>query len=106
MNTLSKPLATERYRTLTSPIGQLCLVVNDRDELVQVLFEKDGIPVDGVEHADCAQEAARQLEQYFEGERRSFDLSLAPSGTEFQRAVWSELLKIPFGETRSYGQIA
>lgn len=47
-------------------------------------------------------EAARQLDEYFVGERRQFDLPLAPRGTDFQRRVWDGLLQIPFGETRSY----
>jgi O-6-methylguanine DNA methyltransferase len=48
----------------------------------------------------------RQLEEYFAGERREFDLTLAPEGTPFERSVWEELRRIPFGETRSYGEIA
>src|SRR6185436_10607509 len=50
--------------------------------------------------------AARELGEYFAGRRRSFSVPLRPEGTAFQRAVWRELLTIPFGETRSYGQIA
>ena len=49
---------------------------------------------------------ARQLKEFFEGERRDFDLLLAPEGTAFQKRVWAELVKIPFGETISYGQLA
>jgi methylated-DNA-[protein]-cysteine S-methyltransferase len=51
-------------------------------------------------------ESARQLRAYFAGDLRSFRVPLDPSGTVFQRRVWSELLNIPYGETRSYGQIA
>lgn len=47
-----------------------------------------------------------QLEEYFEGKRKTFDLPLRPEGTEFQKRVWRELSKIPYGETRSYRQIA
>jgi methylated-DNA-[protein]-cysteine S-methyltransferase len=50
--------------------------------------------------------AARQLMEYFAGQRREFDLPLRMQGTEFQQRVWRELTKIPFGETRSYGQLA
>jgi len=49
---------------------------------------------------------ARQLEEFFKGTRRTFDLVLAPEGTEFQKRVWAELVKIPFGETISYGDLA
>lgn len=50
--------------------------------------------------------AREQLEEYFAGSRRSFDLPLSPKGTEFQLSVWRALLDIPYGETRTYGQIA
>ncbi len=50
--------------------------------------------------------AIEQLNEYFAGERRAFDLPLAPSGTEFQLACWDALAEIPYGETRSYGQQA
>jgi methylated-DNA-[protein]-cysteine S-methyltransferase len=51
-------------------------------------------------------ETARQLREYFAGRRKAFTLTLDPAGTPFQRKVWNALLTIPFGETRSYGQIA
>jgi methylated-DNA-[protein]-cysteine S-methyltransferase len=52
-------------------------------------------------------DVARQLDEYFAGERRTFDLELdLPSGTAFQRSVWDELRRIPFGETISYGELA
>ena len=50
--------------------------------------------------------AAHQLEEYFQGVRQGFELPLNPRGTEFQKKVWQELLKIPFGQIRTYGQIA
>lgn len=50
--------------------------------------------------------AAQQLEDYLQGIRTCFDLPLAPKGTDFQQKVWQELLKIPYGTTRSYGEIA
>ena len=49
---------------------------------------------------------AHQLEEFFNGRRRTFDLELAPEGTQFQKRVWAELVKIPFGETISYGVLA
>jgi len=51
-------------------------------------------------------EAIKQLNEYFDGKRKSFDLPLEPKGTEFQNKVWNALKEIPFGETRSYGEIA
>ena len=51
-------------------------------------------------------EARRQLEEYFAGSRKTFDLPLRPNGTDFQRRVWKELLQIPYGQTATYGEIA
>ncbi len=51
-------------------------------------------------------EVARQLDEFFAGKRRTFDFPLAPKGTDFQKRVWAELMKIPFGETISYGELA
>ena len=51
-------------------------------------------------------DACKQLDEYFEGKRRKFDLGLKPHGTDFQRSAWESLLRIPYGETRSYLQQA
>ena len=61
----------------------------------------------GERHDDCPVlvETVRQLRSYFAGEATGFDLPLAPHGTEFQQRVWKELLEIPHGQTRSYGEI-
>ena len=52
------------------------------------------------------EEVAKQLDEYFAGERTKFELSISPKGTEFQKKVWTELLKIPYGKTKSYKEIA
>jgi methylated-DNA-[protein]-cysteine S-methyltransferase len=59
----------------------------------------------GAGNAEVA-EVARQIEDFFAGKRRAFDLPLAPEGSEFQKRVWSELAGIPFGETIGYGELA
>jgi methylated-DNA-[protein]-cysteine S-methyltransferase len=58
------------------------------------------------EETELLRNAARQLREYLAGKRRIFELPLAPEGTPFQRSVWDGLLAIPYGETRSYGEIA
>ncbi|MCL1963800.1 MAG: methylated-DNA--[protein]-cysteine S-methyltransferase [Firmicutes bacterium] len=58
------------------------------------------------EETPLIRRAAEQLFEYFEGRRRAFDLPLQPIGTRFERAVWDTLLTIPYGETRTYGQVA
>lgn len=90
--------------TIASPVGPLTLE-GDAEAIHAVRFHG---PHDA-EHVDTPpllQEAARQLTAYFAGERRSFDLPLRPAGTPFQQAVWSALQEIPYGEVRSYAQIA
>ncbi len=59
-----------------------------------------------IKETDLLKEAAAQLNEYFNGVRKSFKLPLSPAGTSFQMAVWNALLEIPYGETRSYGNIA
>lgn len=85
-----------------SPIGDLLLVANE-EGLVSVNFR-------GTSEAPRDQKrlahAIGQLEEYFDGTRRQFDLQLAPRGTPFQLAVWRMLQRIPYGETRSYLDIA
>lgn len=67
--------------------------------------ELEALPRKGCESALLA-EAEQQLNEYFAGLRQEFDLPLAPKGTAFQRQVWAALQQIPYGETRTYGQLA
>jgi methylated-DNA-[protein]-cysteine S-methyltransferase len=60
----------------------------------------------GREIPGCLVDCVKQLDEYFKGNRREFDLKLKPEGTDFQKKVWTELQNIPFGQTSSYGQIA
>ena len=98
-------------KTIPSPVGDLTLVASDAG-LAAVLWENDSprrVPLaitgEDPKHP-VLREAERQLKDYFAGKRTSFDLPLDFHGTDFQKRVWKALLKIPFGETRSYGQIA
>ena len=87
---------------IDSPIGPLTLT--DRDgALVRLSFGAHG-PCDPP--TPLLRRATGQLNEYFAGMRQEFDLPLAPSGTEFQRACWQALAEIPYGETRSYGDLA
>ena len=65
-------------------------------------FQSDSIPNPNT----LLKDACRQLDEYFEGRRQKFDLALKPHGTDFQRSAWESLLRIPYGETRSYMQQA
>ncbi|WP_353143039.1 methylated-DNA--[protein]-cysteine S-methyltransferase [Acinetobacter pragensis] len=99
------------YIFLESPVGQLKLVAHD-SALVAVLWENENpnrvrlaTLVHDIEHP-ILQATAQQLNEYFAGQRKQFDLPLDFAGTPFQQKVWQALLSIPFGETRSYKQIA
>ena len=99
------------YKTMKSPVGELKLVASDIG-LAAILWENDNprrvrlAPVSEDKNHPVLLEAERQLKDYFSGKRRSFSVKLDFKGTEFQKKVWAALLTIPFGETRSYGQIA
>jgi methylated-DNA-[protein]-cysteine S-methyltransferase len=91
-----------------SPIGPLTLVRED-GELVRLAmspptaFEPDAL---GDRNDEGFADAVRQLAEYFAGDRTSFDLPLHPHGSDFELAVWAQLTRIPYGETRSYGYVA
>lgn len=103
------------YVTFPSPLGTALAIADER--ALRSLGHYDG----EAEAGDAARSLAdarvdprhpvlvelrRQLDQYFSGRRRRFDLPLAPDGSPFQRRVWAALLEIPWGETRSYGELA
>ncbi len=94
------------YQYLHTPIGTLRLVSNDT-QLIKIEFENQHSDDDHLEAsnavlADCAD----QLSDYFAGRRQRFDLRLAVQGTTFQQSVWNALTDIPYGELRSYQDIA
>ena len=83
----------------------------ENDAICGLTLCPDGVPeLEPLPRKVCEtpllQEAEEQLNEYFAGARREFDLPLAPKGTPFQKAVWAEMNKIPYGETRTYGQLA
>ena len=91
------------WERLSTPLGPVSVAVNDRRVVVAVQFGDRS----GSEFGDReAEPAANQLAEYFVGERRVFDLELEPAGTDFERRVWAEVARIPYGETASYGEIA
>jgi methylated-DNA-[protein]-cysteine S-methyltransferase len=93
------------YTLLPSPLGPLLLTGGD-DGLTRVLLEGPD-PAPGWVRDDARfTEAARQLGEYFAGERAAFDLPLHATGTAFEQGVWDELRRIPYGETTSYGELA
>lgn len=106
--------STTRFTRIASPVGKLLLVGDCREARLALR----GIYFDGAPHAaraippGAAEDAAAfagvraQLDAYFDRKRTSFDLALAPLGTEFQRRVWRALAAIPYGTTTTYAAIA
>lgn len=102
---------THYFKTIWSPVGELTLVADDSG-LAAILWENDkpdrvrlGALTERADHPVLV-ETERQLGEYFAGDRCTFDVPLSFAGTDFQKRVWAALLAIPFGETRSYGEIA
>ena len=99
------------FITLPSPVGELKLVANGA-RLAAILWENDRPnrvrlgPMTQAPDNPVLLKTARQLEEYFAGTRNCFELELDFVGTDFQKQVWAALLTIPFGETRTYSQIA
>lgn len=94
----------ERFAYFSSPVGTLTLT-EEEDALTGLYFGR--LSRQGQEVlSPVLEETARQLSEYFSGKRREFSLPLSPKGTEFQLRVWRALETIPYGETRSYGDMA
>lgn len=96
------------YCTYQSPLGEIALTAND-EGLSALAFQtgKSPITLAGLsQNTEKFSEVITQLNEYFSGERKSFNLPLVPKGTNFQKQVWQALTDIPCGETKSYGWIA
>ncbi len=104
-------METLYYSRMSSPVGPLLIGMSER-ALVALEFDR-GLPkkigsrtVAWEESESRTRYARQQLEEYFSGKRRDFELALDLRGTDFQKRCWNELLRIPYGETRSYAEIA
>jgi methylated-DNA-[protein]-cysteine S-methyltransferase len=99
------------YKVVDSPVGELKLVASDKG-LAAILWQNDRpnrvrlSPLSEEPDNPILLEAERQLGEYFAGKLKAFTVPLDFKGTEFQKSVWRALLTIPFGETRSYAEIA
>jgi methylated-DNA-[protein]-cysteine S-methyltransferase len=114
MSATATPAPATTYLLVETPVGDL-VIGGDDDHLTHLLLpdpvravpgaQRSGHVVDGGLPAAVAA-ARQQLDEYFAGARRAFDLPLAPTGTDFQRQVWFALADIPYGETLSYAELA
>jgi methylated-DNA-[protein]-cysteine S-methyltransferase len=101
--TLDKPVL---YTTWRSPLGQLLLAGDEHALRALHLPNRHARGHDWMSAGEPFARAVEQLEEYFAGQRTAFDLPLAASGSPFEEAVWDAVAAIPFGETRSYGEVA
>ncbi|MFD9855168.1 methylated-DNA--[protein]-cysteine S-methyltransferase [[Kitasatospora] papulosa] len=107
--TTHAPTTTRQHTVVDSPYGALTLVATDGVLSGLYMTAQRHRPPEetfGVPDARPFTETVRQLDAYFAGELTEFDLPLSLAGTPFQRSVWAELVRIPYGETRSYGELA
>lgn len=89
----------EEQYNLTETFGAEAEVFDRTRSSIDIQFLKEP-------ETELLKKAGDQLTEYFQGKRKVFDLPLKPAGTEFQKKVWSALCTIPYGQTRSYGEIA
>jgi methylated-DNA-[protein]-cysteine S-methyltransferase len=93
------------YTTVDSPIGEI-LLTGEGGALTRLYMSPFEVEAAWAHDPAALAEPARQLAEYFAGERTGFELELAPAGTVFQQRVWALLLEIPYGETTTYGALA
>jgi methylated-DNA-[protein]-cysteine S-methyltransferase len=98
------PMKAKHQVFVSSPFGPFRIWGNDKG-VVGASFAKE-VGEDSPDPPPHMEAAKRQAEAYFEGSLTTFDLPIEVGGTDFQRRVWNELRRIPFGETRTYGQVA
>lgn len=90
------------FQTILGPV-----VISEQDgAITELFFAKDTPDRENNQITPLLKEAEKQLLEYLSGDRKKFDLKLAAQGTEFQKTVWNTLQEIPYGETRSYKQVA
>ena len=101
------------YENFDSPIGKI-LIIADNSGLKELRFIKRDSFINQLERTqnnftkteEICKQTKEELKQYFEGRLKQFTVQLSPEGTDFQKSVWKELCKIPYGKTLSYKQIA
>ena len=106
---MHSPEIEKFYKVIKSPVGSLILISN-KSALIGIKFGKEKVEnlpkKTAKENHPILNETEKQLLEYFAGNRKEFDIPLKLEGTDFQKKVWQELTKIPFGETISYQELA
>ncbi|WP_260620483.1 methylated-DNA--[protein]-cysteine S-methyltransferase [Gordonibacter massiliensis (ex Traore et al. 2017)] len=98
------PGSTPTHFAYRTPLGRVT-IASDGRAVTALAFGEQTLP--GAARAtELTNRAANQLQEYFAGKRRAFDLPLAPAGTDFQKRVWKAVADVPYGETRTYSDVA
>lgn len=99
----------KRSLQIDTPLGTMTITASERS-IIEVRFCTEppvgSLPCSEAKAPELLRQAARELKEYFAGERQRFTVPLAPQGSEFQKKVWDALQTIPYGETRTYKDIA
>lgn len=99
----------KRSLQIDTPLGAMTVTASERS-IIEVRFCTEppvgSVPCSEAKAPELLRQAARELKEYFAGERQRFTVPLAPQGSEFQKKVWDALQTIPYGETRTYKDIA
>ncbi len=89
-----------------TPIGEIG-IIEEKNAITNILFKAPkNIEEYTIKETDTIKETYKELEEYFDGTRKNFNINIKPKGTEFMQEVWKELQKIPYGKTKSYKEIA
>lgn len=100
------------FDTFSTPVGEFSVALDETGAVVATAFGdvaklREIFPGESLTHDPGRAAAVRaQIQEFLAGKRREFEITLAPNGTVFQKRVWAELQRIPFGQTRSYAQVA
>lgn len=89
-----------------TPIGKIG-IIEEKNAITNILFKvPQNIEEYTIKETDTIKETNKELQEYFNGNRKKFNINIKPKGTEFMQEVWKELQKIPYGKTKSYKEIA
>jgi len=93
------------YYFYNTDIGKL-LIEEDEGNIIRITLANDELEKSEEKETEIIKEANRQIQEYLKGKRKKFELPIKLEGTEFQKRVWKELCNIPYGQTKTYGEIA
>lgn len=98
-------MAETSWTMLETPIGRLKITASEKGITSVGISEEEGTHLEGTS-GELVEKGKQELEEYFQGKRKTFDLPLQMEGTDYEKKVWQQLMRIPYGETRTYRETA